>query len=150
MDTAGGITLLSSMTRVRTVASCEKQGGDQSGGSRVRDDWDRVRSELTDGIAAGKRFDAVARRKQVVQTDRQGIVTVTAHGFGEVVALAISDQALRHPQLLGDQVTDAVVKARRAGQAVGERLRRLHFPAVPSSDGLKTAIQRIPDTVSYD
>lgn len=121
----------------------------QDGSSRVKDDWDRVRSELNDAIAAGKRFDAVARKKRIVQTDRQGVVTVTANGFGEIVDLAISDQALRHPQQLGDLVTEAVVKARRTGEAAGERLRKVHFPAVPSSNGLKAAVQKMPEAVDY-
>jgi DNA-binding protein YbaB len=118
----------------------------------VNDDgtWNRVRAELGDAIAQGKRFDAAARRKQVVQTDQHGVVTVKANGFGEIVDLAISDQALRHPGHLGDQVTEAVVRARRAGKAVGERLRKLHFPAIPSADGLKAAVLDVPDAVQYD
>lgn len=112
--------------------------------------WNRVRAELGDAIAQGKRFDAAARRKQVVQTDQHGVVTAKANGFGEIVDLAISDQALRHPAQLGDQVTEAVVKARRAGKATGERLRKLHFPTVPSPDGLMAAVLDVPDAIRYD
>jgi DNA-binding protein YbaB len=121
-------------------------------GGMTNDDgtWNRVRAELDDAIAQGKRFDAAARRRQVVQTDQHGVVTVKANGFGEIVDLAISDQALRHPGQLGDRVTEAVVKGRRAGKAVGERLRKTHFPTIPSSDGLKAAVLDIPDTVQYD
>jgi DNA-binding protein YbaB len=75
------------------------QGGDQGGDRRMTDEagaWDRMRTELKDAMAQGKRFEAVARRKGARQTDRHGIVTVTVNGFGEIVDLAISDRALRY------------------------------------------------------
>jgi DNA-binding protein YbaB len=110
-------------------------------------DWRRVRAELMDAMAQGKRFEAVARRKQIARTDRQEVVTATANAFGDIVDLAISEEALRHPQQLGEQVTEAVAKARQAGRALGERLRELHFPTVPA---LGDAIAEIPDSVRYD
>ncbi|MEV0399691.1 YbaB/EbfC family nucleoid-associated protein [Actinoallomurus sp. NPDC050550] len=112
--------------------------------------WGQVRAELKEAISQCEQFEVAARRKRVVQTDRQGIVTVTANGFGDIVDLAISDQALRHPQRLGAQITEAVVRARRAGQIVGERLRELKFDAAPSANSLKTVISEIPDAVNYD
>src|SRR5256885_16951546 len=90
-------------------------------GGMTNDDgtWNRVRAELDDAIAQGKRFDAAARRRLVVQTAQHGGVTVKANGFGEIVDLAISDQALRHPGQLGDPVTEAVGK-RSEERGVGQ------------------------------
>jgi DNA-binding protein YbaB len=137
-------------TRPSMDAARSFKGGDDRRRTDEVGVWDRMRTELRDAMAQGRRFEAMARRKGARQTDRHGIVTVTANGFGDIVGLTISDRALEYPRQLGDMVTEAVAKARRAGRDIGERLRRLHFPAVPSSDDIMTAVFEIPSDVRYD
>jgi DNA-binding protein YbaB len=103
---------------------------------------DRLLAEIIEKLEAtaakARRVHTALEGKVIQRTDDNKIVTASANGHGMIVDLQISEAALRHPSILGNRVTVAVTRARRAAQILAERAQERYLPELPTGNDLQS------------
>ncbi|MQA85067.1 MAG: hypothetical protein GEV03_10700 [Streptosporangiales bacterium] len=96
-------------------------------------------------VQRGKDMLAELAAARVDASDDDGAVVATADGLGRIIDLHLSEEALRHPRLLGEYVTAAVRHAKQVGSAAAEERRRAYFPDSPALAEVQASMSPPPD-----
>jgi DNA-binding protein YbaB len=113
--------------------------------------------EGRDGILAEirdirrKAHEMSLKLDQVVlqRADDQHVVIATANGFGRLLSIEI-DEPVRHPQMLGAQITSAIRSCRHAARSMQDEAGQGCLPGVASLDAIRRTFRKPVEVPSFE